>query len=1153
MAGCLAVTALVALLEQPSADRRGPRAAAAAVSPAVLPLAFEPNAGRGDERIQFLARGPGYSVFLTKDGALTRVGRAQLWTRLAGARRSRPEARERQPGVVNSFTGGRARWRSGIHTYGRVVYPRVYPGIDLVYHGGGGALEYDFEVAPGADPDRIALAIDGARAVRVDAGGDLVLPVDGGTLRQKRPVAYQLRGGRRMRVAAAWRVEGSRVSFELGGYDRRLPLVIDPVLQWGTYYGDASGEDEIDVIAIDAGGNVYGGGYTDGHNFPTSDGAFEPSVDPPDTGDGVVVKLAPDGTRIYASYLGGNEADNIAAIAADASGNAYVVGQTASTGMQVPDTDPGLTSGDAAGYVAKISPDGRNLDYYRYLQGTDGGYEGIVAMKLVGDKLWVTGNTTSATGISTDGVFQPSIGGGQDAFVARLDRDTGAKEIASYLGGTGNEQPLAIDLDPSGNVFVAGDEDGAFIAGSNQGGSDGFLAKGRSDLTAGAGSWARLFGGTGDDTITGLAVTKTATAHTAAGTPYFVGTTTSGSLPGTIGGIHGTGSTSDAFLSRVDGSTGASATYYETEFIGGDAEDSASDLAVDSQNNAYIAGRTYSPGFEPGPTAGTSFSAAPANTSDATGFALKLNWDGGGGLWNTVFATFFGGNDADRVTAIATDDAGSTWIAGESSSGDLPTTPGTAQPDWAGQGDGFFARIAIAPPPPINGPSGATQSKDAEFTWSTPLKEPLMRYSCSFDGAPLASCTSPAKKQGLGDGQHTFTMQSYDNGATPDGPAQVRNWIVDTNAPGGFDLIGPADGAEDNQHPSLSWGEAPDAASGIAKYQVVIDGQVKGEIQPSACSGGTCSGTTASALADGPHTWKVVAVDGVGLTTDSASTRTINIAATPAPTLTIAPNPALVGRAVTFSATSGLDETLATPKYAWDLEGDGKFERDTAGTATTSTSYGTAGAYKTAVRVSTPAGRSATATVELKVNAPAGQGQLGVSIEHGKQFVNTPDVTVTVNAPSGTSSLLFSNDGGFFDAKEFKPAKEVEWKLDSSGPERLPKTIYVRFLTGPIVSQTYQDDIILDETPPTVQSATLAGAASNSAVVRAAAAKRYKLKVKAKDSNSGVGRVQVTANKRKPGKLLKYKRKLTVRLATRPKFVRARDRAGNYSRWHKLR
>jgi len=142
-----------------------------------------------------------------------------------------------------------------------------------------------------------------------------------------------------------------------------------------------------------------------------------------------------------------------------------------------------------------------------------------------------------------------------------------------------------------------------------------------------------------------------------------------------------------------------------------------------------------------------------------------------------------------------------------------------------------------------------------------------------------------------------------------------------------------------------------------------------------------------------------------------------------------------------------------------------------------------------------------------------------------------------VKAPATANSILVSNDGGFLAPATFPVATSVDWKLDSSGPERLPKTVYARFMLGPIISETYTDDIILDEVPPVVQKAALVpGKPASAAALRA-----YVIKAKAKDSNSGVGKLQVAVNKKRPGKLVAYRAKVTVKSAGKPKFVRAQD------------
>jgi hypothetical protein len=212
-----------------------------------------------------------------------------------------------------------------------------------------------------------------------------------------------------------------------------------------------------------------------------------------------------------------------------------------------------------------------------------------------------------------------------------------------------------------------------------------------------------------------------------------------------------------------------------------------------------------------------------------------------------------------------------------------------------------------------------------------------------------------------------------------------------------------------------------------------------------------------------------------------------------------------------------------------------------------------AGTFNIGLRVTGDVGGTGASTQSLKVNdAGTGAAQIGVSINEGAQYTNKPSVKLKIVAPVGVTALLISNDGGFAGALPQAVTTEVDWKLDSSGPERLPKTVYLRFLTGPFASPNYTDDIILDERPPVVNSASIAGAAAAAGAV-AAKAKTWKLKVKATDTNSGVGFVQATSNKRKPGKLLKYTRTLKAKAAKRPKFLRARDRAGNYSKWRRLR
>jgi len=229
-----------------------------------LPLIMEPNQGQTSNEVKFLSRGPGYVFFLTSDEAVLAlhsgkssiIGRQSSKTdilrmKLVG---SNPEPEliglDELPGRSNYFIGkDPANWRTNVPNFGRVAERGVYPGIDLVYYGNQQQLEYDFVVAPGADPRAIRLAIDGARRLRLDSTGDLIVSLEGGDLRLHKPAIYQTSGGAKQPVSGRFIVQGnSEVSFKVGQYDPSRALVIDPILSYSTYLG-GSGIDAANAIA----------------------------------------------------------------------------------------------------------------------------------------------------------------------------------------------------------------------------------------------------------------------------------------------------------------------------------------------------------------------------------------------------------------------------------------------------------------------------------------------------------------------------------------------------------------------------------------------------------------------------------------------------------------------------------------------------------------------------------------------------------------------------------------------------------------------------------------------------------------------------------------------------------------------------------------
>ena len=414
-----------------------------------LPLSFEANQGQTDPSVDFVARSTGYQLFLTRDEAvlvLRRSGAASADTlrmALVGASPARPHGVDRLPGAVNYLLGNDpAAWRTSIPIYAKVLARGVYPGVDLVYYGNQRQLEYDFIVAPGADPAAIRLTFHGLaapatqRALSLDEGGDLTLRVPGGDVRLERPVAYQedAHGGRQpVKVAFALvpapAGQGSwHVGFEVGAYDRARPLVIDPVLSYATYLGDAAADAGMAIAVRD--GEAYVTGYTESLTFPAS-GA---QADLGRGRDAFVAKLNATGTAlVYATYLGGDGADAGMGIAVDSAGAAYVTGFTESTDFPTAPATPLFDDqGGRDAFVTKLNAAGTDFVYSTYLGGNFDDTGLGIAVDSAGNA-YVTGWTDSTDFPTTVSAFQGDQAG-RDAFVSKL-------------GPTGTPAPL---LDLSG-------------------------------------------------------------------------------------------------------------------------------------------------------------------------------------------------------------------------------------------------------------------------------------------------------------------------------------------------------------------------------------------------------------------------------------------------------------------------------------------------------------------------------------------------------------------------------------------------------------------------------------------------------------------------------------------------------------------------------
>src|SRR5215471_5401808 len=302
-----------------------------------LPIAFEPNRGQAGTNADFLVRAPGYILTLHSGNAIFQARGGRVSATLIGAHPAKPEPEEKLPSTINYLVGNTSDWRRDIPAFRRVRYRGIYPGIDVAWYGRDYGLEYDFILAPGADPRQIRIRFQGARHLSISPEGDLVIDTASGPLRQRRPAAYQEIAGVRRPVAGRYLLKGDTVRFDLGSYDRRRPLIIDPDLTWAVFTGTVISDDPR-AITVDSSGNVYvAGSAFNGSNYDT-----------------FLAKFDSTGKLIKSVVFGGNDGDDDPyAIAVDSTGAVYVAGQSSSFNWNISITYAGLGTD---GYIAKIDP-----------------------------------------------------------------------------------------------------------------------------------------------------------------------------------------------------------------------------------------------------------------------------------------------------------------------------------------------------------------------------------------------------------------------------------------------------------------------------------------------------------------------------------------------------------------------------------------------------------------------------------------------------------------------------------------------------------------------------------------------------------------------------------------------------------------------------
>jgi uncharacterized repeat protein (TIGR01451 family) len=729
-------------LNQPSQARLPqPRLSAQQVGNllAGLPLMFEPNQGQGnldpaDPRAQFVTRGSGYNLFLGPQGAtlglVSHAADSHFASQLSAKSHSKPAAPRIEllqmklaganpaatlaaadplPGVSNYLIGNDPNgWRTAVPHFARVRYENVYPGIDLLFYGDQGHLEYDFQVAPGGNPAQAELEFDGARKVEL-RNGALIINTESSSVRLQAPKIYQQINGRRQPVAGSFVLRGAhRAGFAIGAYDHSRELVIDPIISFSSYFG-GSGDEHSTSVAVDESGNIYLSGSTTSTNLPVTTGVTQATIK--GTQNVYVAKISPPfGSNAaflsYMTYLGGSGADAPAGLEVDGAGDAYLAGTTSSanfpttaTGYQtVPETG---SAGTQHVFVTELNPTATGLVYSSYLSGSGDDIASGVAIDSRGH-IAVTGTTTSTnpsdyaqgvqfpvTSLPQALPYQQFPRNALQFFVTEIytaATSDGSIVYSTYFGGGsfGTANPIAtgggIAIDTNGNLYFSG--------------TTNFSYSGQSPTT--------------DFPILDA-------YQPCLNTPPPVTITN----PETCAAS--TNSDPDAFVAKINPAASQGVQLVWSTYFGGVGSDSSAALAIDSgATNVFIVGTTNSPGITPStpiasyqlcldtpvnPTSGltgcpTTFSSTPPPTDAYVARFNNLTPTATTTNLSLTYFSYLGGSANDAGLAITIDaSAAGAVMTGWTQSPDFPIAPAPndIQSTLNGPQNSFIARVNTSP------------------------------------------------------------------------------------------------------------------------------------------------------------------------------------------------------------------------------------------------------------------------------------------------------------------------------------------------------------------------------------------------------------------------------------------------------------------------
>ncbi len=589
-----------------------------------IPLRFEALDANRDAN-KWIAHGPGFGVGFSQDGTFFRFGNRGLRLTFEGNQGRHFEGVDKSPVQTNYF----GRDFRSVDAFARLRQTGVYPGIDVVYYGKGQTLEYDFELAPGADPSRIRMRFDGADSVRLGSQGQVILDVDDRQITQNPPVVYQRRADHEIvGVPSSYIIEADgSIGIRLGSYDNSKPLVVDPTILFTGYLSGTSADVPLG-IGHDKNGSIYLAGYSYSPDFPTVGTAYTGFFlsNGQQVFTTVMTPLDQNGNFItYSGFFSGQFGDNLKAMSVDNNGVFYLTGFT--DDFFFPVTSNAYLSANGGVRRAFVSvidtklPGMEGLTYSTFFAGTT--MDIPTAITSAGGKIYVTGYTNSKDYPVTTNAYQSTLPGGTfDGWVAELDPSlsgTASLVASTYLGGSGLDVPRSIAVAADGQVWVAG-------------------YTRSSDFPSTANSFHPSYFGAGD-----------------------------------------------AFLTKLD--LNAMAVPYST-FLGGNQEDQATKVLVEPSGNVAVAGYTLSKNFPVTPDA---LQATQAGNGDA--FLAIIDPKAQDFTKALIYSTYYGGSDGEVTYDMRRDAAGKYYLCGYTLSLDLPVQNAISPVSGLGALDGFVAVI----------------------------------------------------------------------------------------------------------------------------------------------------------------------------------------------------------------------------------------------------------------------------------------------------------------------------------------------------------------------------------------------------------------------------------------------------------------------------